>query len=408
MAVAAGLSFWAAVTAELFGCVLAFTAYITMATIGVDYGVPGQVATRITFGIRGAKWVPSPLRVLASVYWFAFQTIAGSMVIASALDSLRGVHHSLTIISVLFGVAQTAVALFGYGSLKSLSRFAFPVKVAILCYLGHALATHHAPHFSSEAVFHYQGTVGWRWATMAVWVNSMAAGWICMVTDAADFCRYSRSRTDMWIGTMSAALVGACFCGFLGAYGAAGTQGANPNPFNVVIGFGPGRLMIYLILIVIVLDNWTINVLNLYTGGLSLSNMFERLGRFWTTLMVAVVSIVLSSLPSLVTRYLSITTAIGNIFAPIAGVLIADYVFVKRTRIEVAELFHKGGRYWYTSGFCVAAIVWSAAGSAIYIVVPASWIQTTASMLLSGAGYLLTCAVLGKYEQQVQEEAKGI
>jgi len=390
MAVVAGLSFWAALTAELLGCVLAFAAYITIATVGVDYGLPGQVATRITFGVLGAKWVPSPLRVIASVYWFAFQTIAGSMVIANALDRLFGGHHSLLVISLIFGLAQTAVAILGFDYLKILSRFAFPLKVAILIYLGYVLMTCKNPHFARTAVIHYQGALGWHWPTIAVWVNSMAAGWICMVTDAADFCRYSRSRTDMWVGTMSAAIVGALFCGLLGAYGAAATLGTNSNPFNVVIDARPERFIIFLVFVVIVLDNWTINVLNLYTGGLSLSNMFEELGRFWTTLIVAAVSILLSSVPVVVTRYLAFSTTIGNIFGPLAGVLIADYVFVKRGRIETWELFLVGGKYWYTKGFCISAIVWSALGSVIYVLIPPWAIQTVVAMLFSGAGYFVT------------------
>ncbi len=396
MAVVAGLSFWASLTAELLGCVLAFAAYITIATIGVDYGIPGQVATRITFGISGAKWVPSPLRVLASVYWFAFQTVAGSMVIANALDRVFGGRHSLLVIGLVFGLAQTAVAIFGYGSLKILSRFAFPLKVGILVYLAYVLATHKNPSFAWPRVIHYQGALGWHWPTVAIWVNSMAAGWICMVTDAADFCRYSRSRTDMWLGTMSAAIVGALCCGLLGAYGAAATLGTNPNPFNVVIDARPERLIIFLVLLVVVLDNWTINVLNLYTGGLSLSNMFEGLGRFWTTLIVAAVSILLSSVPAVVTKYLAFTTDIGIIFGPIAGILIADYVFIKHGHIEVSELFVVGGRYWYKKGFNIPAVTWSILGSIIYVQLPSSAIQTVSAMLISGGGYLTTQRLMRK------------
>jgi nucleobase:cation symporter-1, NCS1 family len=59
LAVTAGLSFWAGVTAVVLGIVIAFGAYIVMATLGVDYGLPGQVSTRMSYGIRGAKWIPS-------------------------------------------------------------------------------------------------------------------------------------------------------------------------------------------------------------------------------------------------------------------------------------------------------------------------------------------------------------
>jgi len=36
---------------------LATIAYTIVATVGVDYGLPGQVATRMVYGMRGAKWV---------------------------------------------------------------------------------------------------------------------------------------------------------------------------------------------------------------------------------------------------------------------------------------------------------------------------------------------------------------
>ncbi len=59
----------------------------------------------------------------------------------------------------------------------------------------------------------------------------------------------------------------------------------------------PPAIELLLFLIVIALDNWTINVLNLYTGGLSLSNIFERLGRFWTTVIISALGIALSATP---------------------------------------------------------------------------------------------------------------
>ena len=103
-------------------------------------------------------------------------------------------------------------------------------------------------------------------------------------------------------------------------------------------------------LVVIALDNWTINVLNLYTGGLSLSNMFERLGRFWTTLIISVLGIVLSAIPDVASGYTIYVGILGNVFSPIAGVLIADYLFVKKARIDLVALFEPNGPYWYWEG----------------------------------------------------------
>ena len=390
LAVAAGLSFWAAVTAVVLGIIVAFSAYLVMATIGVDYGLPGQVATRMSFGIRGAKWITSLLRTFASVIQFAFQTIAGALAISAILSAWLGIQFSLVLVSLVFAILQVTVALVGYESLKKLSRVAFPLKVAILLYIFYLLATHDAPGFAPGEVFSYQGTVGWKWAVFALWLNSVAGAWLSMITDAADFCRYSSTRRDMWIGTMSAAAIGAFFSAFLGAYGAAATKGDVSNTFQVIPDISSSNLTLFLVLVVVLLDNWTINVLNLYTGGLSMSNIFTRLGRFWTTLIVSVGGVALSLFPQMIDYFAQIGSGLGAFFAPIAGVLVADYLFVKRTRIDVLALFDRNGPYWYTGGFNPVAVAWTVAGIVIYFFVPVTLLQSALVVVLTGVGYYVT------------------
>ena len=51
---------------------------------------------------------------------------------------------------------------------------------------------------------------------------------------------------------------------------------------------------------------------------------------------------------------------LGNVFAPIAGVLIADYIFVKRMKIDLVALFEPNGPYWYWKGVNPVAVAWTA------------------------------------------------
>src|ERR1700760_1663431 len=95
LAVASGLSFWATILTSTLGIVVAFAAYIVMATVGVDYGITGQVACRMVFGIRGAKWLPSVMRTIASAYWFAMQTIVGATVIVAIRHQYNGGSYSV-------------------------------------------------------------------------------------------------------------------------------------------------------------------------------------------------------------------------------------------------------------------------------------------------------------------------
>src|ERR1700747_2986162 len=350
MAVVSGLSFLGAVGAITSGVLLATIAYTIMATVGVDYGLPGQGARRMAYGLRGAKWVPSFLRTIASTYWFAYQTVAGSLAVVAILDRWTGTAHWRVMFSVIFAVLQAIVAIIGYDSLKHLSRIALPFKILILSFVLVLLGTHSDPSYAPSQVFHYAGKPDAGWLLFVTWMNVVAAGSLTMVTDSADFCRYTRSRTDMWWGTLLGKVGGGCFAASLGAYGAAATLGKTANVFEVASGLTTSWFVLLLFLVVIALDNWTINVLNLYTGGLSLSNIFERLGRFWTTLIISVLGIILSARPDVASGYTTYVGILGNVFSPIAGVLIADYLFVKQARIDLVALFEAKGSYWSWKG----------------------------------------------------------
>src|SRR5947209_4798283 len=233
MAVVSGLSFWGAIGAITSGVLLATIAYTITATVGVDYGLPGQVSMRMVYGLRGAKWVPSFLRTIASTYWFAYQTVAGSLAVVAILDRWTGTPHSLVTVSVIFAVLQAIVAIIGYDSLKHLSRIALPFKILILSLVLVLLATYSDPNYAPSQVFHYAGKPEAGWLLFVTWMNVVAAGSLTMVTDSADFCRYTRSRVGMWWGTLLGMVGRGCFAAFIGAYGAAATLGKTANLFEL-------------------------------------------------------------------------------------------------------------------------------------------------------------------------------
>ena len=181
----------------------------------------------------------------------------------------------------------------------------------------------------------------------------------------------------------------------LGAYGAAATLGKTANPFVLAAQVETGELPLLVLFIFLCVDDWTINVLNLYSGGLSLSNMFEGLGRFWTTLIASIFGVALSAVPSVLNGYYDWLSLLGNVFAPVAGVMVFDYLFVRQLRIDVGALFDPKGAYQYWHGFNLVAVAWSAVGFLICtFVVPAAWIPSLVTLIVSGTGYALTTRLL--------------
>jgi len=272
-----------------------------------------------------------------------------------------------------------------------------PFKILVLGYILILLMTQNDPHFAPSEVLAYPGLPTSNWILFVTWGNAAAAGSITMVTDAADFCRYTRSRSDMWWGTLAGKFLGAAFACILGAYGAAATLGKVANVFDVASGLTSGWPAYAAFLIVIGLDNWTINVLNLYTGGLSLSNMLERMGRFWTTLIISILGVALSAVPDVVNSYTSYAGLLGNVFSPIAGVLIADYLVMKRARIDLKALFDRGGIYLYWRGFNPVALVWTLLGFVIYLYLPTAVMKTISTVVICGIGYCVTTWMVSRY-----------
>src|ERR1700752_2029415 len=93
MAVVSGLSFWGALGAITCGVLLPTIAYTITAAVGVDYGLPGQVSMRMGYGFRGTQTVALSLRTIASTYWFACQTVAGSLAVVAILDRWTATAH---------------------------------------------------------------------------------------------------------------------------------------------------------------------------------------------------------------------------------------------------------------------------------------------------------------------------
>ena len=408
LAVASGLSFWTTILSSTLGIVVAFAAYVVMATVGVDYGITGQVACRMVFGIRGAKWLPSIMRTIASAYWFAMQTIVGATVIVAIRHQWTGGSYSVVRTGMVLAGLQVFFALIGYNWLKLISRFGLPVKVAGIVYLFwvllHTPGSSYRPGAALHFHTHLHSYLGGGYLLAAVWLNSLTGAWLTMITDAADFCRYTRSRADMWWGTMLAGILATGFSVSLGAYGAAASLGKEPNPFSLAATVHPQWFTLFVLLVVIALDEITINVMNLYTGGLSLSNLLEGPGRFWNTLLVGVVSTMLSAFPVLLDRLIPLTTALGNLFAPLAGVLLFHYLFVARMRINVPALFDPRGIYHYWHGVNVIAVLWCFLGGGIYYLLPTAALPAVTVPLITGTGYLITWRIQERAQPETEDD----
>jgi nucleobase:cation symporter-1, NCS1 family len=364
-----GLPLWWAILAMVLGQALAYAVMVPIAEVGVDYGLTGQVAARATLGFWGAAPAQLPLpgrrrNVLVRragergrVRDPGSGAGAGRREAAARPCRARGCAlprhpRRARLRRDALAAASRAAAL-----ARLRGRDGRPVRVGR----------------RSAAASSIRPPQDLTWAGFAGAVTLMAGSSLTLVTSVADFCRYTPTRRDVRIGLTASAVAAALVDTFVGGYAAAAT--GETNPFVVLADLTASRALLALLLVAIVVQGISANIGNVYTAGLSLVNTLPVLGRLRATILVAAFAVALSTAPDVIDSAQLWIVHLGNVAAPLAAVMLVDYVVVKRREIDIAALFDPNGPYRYLNGVNVPAFVAVGAGVGLYYALPQSWLK---------------------------------
>jgi cytosine/uracil/thiamine/allantoin permease len=382
--------------------VIAYAALVVVAQPGVDHGLTGQVAMRATLGYWGSRLLSSPYRVVAATYWFAAQALAGALGIQALVEAMPGHHHlPLVPVALALAVFHATMAVLGFDVMRWLLRAVLPVSLAFTAVLIGFYVTSGDPSFGVGHVFsspHQHLT----WTGFATYVTVMAGASLTLVGSIADFCRYTPTRRDMRIGLFASAITATMVTTFVGGYAAVAT--GETNPFVAVSKLTSSTAVLVALAGAIVVQGIAANITNVYTAGLSLVNTAPSLGRVRSTLLVGIAAVTLSAFPDFVDHAQNWITHLGNLAAPLTGVVLADYVVRRRCRVDVEALFDPGGRYRFWNGVNVEAILAVAGGVAVYYALPHSWLKVAWGVGAGAAIYLVLVAVVGTFSRQPSPE----
>jgi NCS1 nucleoside transporter family len=383
--VAGGLPLQWAVVAMVLGQAIAFACLVPIAQAGVDYGLPGQVAMRASLGFWGARILSSPYRVIASTYWFAAQALAGGLGLQAVIEAMGGGHVSLVPMALALATFHAVLAVLGFDVMRYVLRVVLPLSVALTGVLVALYLTTDDRRYDVGRIWSAPGE-HFTWVGFATFVTVMCGASLTLVTNVADICRYTPTRRDMRIGLVASSLLAAAVTTFVGGYAAAAT--GKTNPFVAVVDLTASKPLLVVLAVAIVVQGLAANITNTYTSGLSLVNSVPALGRFRATVLVAAAAVVLSGFPSFVDHAQRWITHLGNVAAPLTGVILADYLVVHRARIDVPALFDPDGRYRYLNGVNVAALAAVAIGVGVYYALPQSWLKIAWGLAVGGVAYL--------------------
>ena len=380
-----GLPLLWAVAAMVLGQALAFAMLVVAARPGVDYGLPGQVAMRATFGLLGARALTSPYRVIASTYWFAAQALTAGLATQAIAVAMGLSRPPLVATALCFAVVQAGLAVLGFDVLRWLLRVVLPLSLIASAVLVALFLSTDEPDYALGRVLDSPDQE-LTWVGFATFITVMCGSSLTFVTNVADFCRYTPTRRDMQIGLVASAVLSAAVTTFIGGYAAAAS--GDTNPFVAAAGLASNDAVLVILFVAVAVQTLAANLTNVYTAGLSLVNSVPRLGRLWATVLVGVLAVVVSAFPSFIEEAQSWITHLGNLAAPITGVVLADYLVIQRSGLDVSALFDRNGRYRYERGVSLAALAAVGVGVGVYYAVPPELVKVLWGVGIAAVAYL--------------------
>ena len=283
------------------------------------------------------------------------------------------------------GAFQAILAVVGFDVMRYVLRVVLPISLAFTGVILALYLTSDDPAYAPRHVFH-SPEQQFTWVGFATYVTVMCGASLTLVPSIADFCRYTPTRRDVRIGLFASAVLAVAVTTFIGGYAGAAT--GELNPFVAVADLTSVDAILVILLVAIVVQGLAANITNVYTAGLSLLNAVPSLGRFRSTLVAAVVAIGLCAFPGFIEEAQTWISHLGNLGAPLAGVVLADYVILKHSRLDPEALFDPLGAYRYLNGVNVAAVVAIAVGMAVYYTVPDAWIKVVWGVASGAVAYL--------------------
>ncbi|MFN2565981.1 MAG: NCS1 family nucleobase:cation symporter-1 [Gemmatimonadaceae bacterium] len=419
--IAAGLNWWQSLLAVLLGNAIVFVPLAINGHAGTRYGIPFPVFARASFGTRGAH-VPSLLRSVIACGWFGIQTWIGGFAINVILGILwegwrriggewtfMGHGAPLYLSFLIFWLVNMYFVWAGTESIKWMETLSAPfllaTGLALLAWaaakgggLGTALAA--SNRLAQPSV--NATTSGFLLGLFVPWLTAMVGYWATLSLNIPDFTRYARSQKDQMAGQALGLLTTMPLFAFIGIAVTSATVvlygEAIWNPIDLLARLTreyDSPLLGILAMVVLLIATLTTNIAaNIVAPANSFSNLAPRSISFRTGGLIAgLVGIVI--LPwKLLDMYQTWLITYSGLLGAVGGVMICDYLVVRRTTVVVGELYDELGRYSYRNGINPQAMVALAAGVFVALL---GKLDARIGFLFSGAWFSATAVAFGVY-----------
>ncbi|HZJ13921.1 MAG TPA: cytosine permease, partial [Chthoniobacteraceae bacterium] len=208
-----------------------------------------------------------------------------------------------------------------------------------------------------------QPKAGQFWSFFFPALTGMIGFWATLSLNIPDFSRYAVSQRDQMVGQALGLPLTMALYSFIGVAVTSATTiiyGQTIwDPVDVLTRFENPMVLIVALVALCIATLAT----NIAANVVSPANDFANLAPRWISfrtggLITGVIGILIQpwNLLANADRYIGWLLSYSALLGPIAGIMIADYFVLRRTRLDVAALYREDGEYRFTNGFSLAGI----------------------------------------------------
>jgi NCS1 family nucleobase:cation symporter-1 len=386
--ISAGMNWWQALFTILLGNTIVLIPILLNSHPGTKYGIPFPVFARAAYGTLGSN-VPALMRALVACGWFGIQAWIGGEALNTLFKAVFpgwqtllggpiGGHTPTEWLSfLLFWGLNIYIIYRGMDLLRKVENWAAPfvlIMTALLLSWAIWRANGIGYLLNQQSKFH---TLGEFWTIFIPSLTGMIGFWATLSLNMPDFTRFGKSQRDQVVGQVVALPSTMTVFAAMGVMITSAAVVIYPHmrpdelwdPMKLVGQF-QSVAVIAISMFTVVVATLAVNIAaNVVSPANDFANAFPKWISFRTGgLITGIIGI-------LVQPWRLLADPSGYIFAwlvgysgglgSIAGVLIADYWFVRKKRLELGDLYRPQGAYTYTRGWNWPAIVATLIGCAL-------------------------------------------
>ena len=393
--VAVGMNWWQALLTIGLGNIIVLVPILLNAHPGTKYGIPFPVLARASFGTKGAN-IPAVLRAIVACGWFGIQTFIGGEAVKTFVEalwpgyatlgggfSILGLSLPSAITFLIFWGLNIFIILRGMNAVRVFENWAAPLVLvmaaALLIWVVNRVGGV-GPMLQQPSRF---STVGEFWKVFIPSLTGMVGFWATLSLNIPDFTRFGKGQREQMLGqTLGLPTTMVLFS----AMGVVITSAAQsllrgvdasklwdpvvilshltspvppPGMELPLIESGGVRLLVAIIaLFGVAVATISVNIAaNVVSPANDFANLAPRLISFkMGGVITGVLGIVMMPWKFLATADTYIFNWLigySALLGPIAGIMVMDYWALRKTELDVAELYRPHGKY---AGYNVAAI----------------------------------------------------